>query len=68
VEGSYCADTRYAEKMAEKSEQLEKLVDMLKMYRSDVYLRRMPLGYAGTIYNCNLSMLQVLGLQRAVAK
>ncbi len=25
-------------------------------------------GYAGTIYNCNLSMLQDLGLQRTVAK
>ena len=64
----YCADTRYAEKVAEKNEQHEKLVDMLKMYGYDVQLRPMPLGYAGTIYNCNLSMLQDLGLQRTVAK
>ena len=68
VEGGYCADTRYVEKMAEKNEQHEKLVDMLKMYGYDVHLRPMPLGYAGTIYNCNLSMLQDLGLQRTVAK
>ncbi len=54
--------------MAEKNEQHEKLVDMLKMYGYDVHLRPMPLGYAGTIYNCNLSMLQDLGLQRTVAK
>jgi len=40
---------------------------MLKMYGYDVQLRPMPLGYAGTIYNCNLSMLQDLGLQRTVA-
>ena len=26
------------------------------------------LEYAGTVYNCNLSMLQNLGLQRTVAK
>ena len=65
---SYCADTRYVEKMAEKNEQHEKLVDMLKMYGYDVHLRPMPLGYAGTIYNCNLSMLHDLGLQRTVAK
>ena len=58
----------YAEKVAEKNEQHEKLVDMLKLYGYDVYLRPMPLGYAGTIYNCNLLMLQDLGLQRTVAK
>ena len=28
----------------------------------------MPLGYVGTIYNCNLWMLQDLELQRTVAK
>ncbi len=38
------------------------------MYGYDVHLRPMPLGYAGTIYNCNPSMLQDLGLQRTVAK
>ncbi len=67
VEGGYCADTRYAEKVAEKNEQHEKLVDMLKMFGYDVQLRPMPLVYAA-IYNCNLSMLQDLGLQRTVAK
>ena len=55
-------------KVKEKSEQHEKLVDMLKMYEYDVHLRPMPLGYAGTIYKCNLSMLQDLGLQTTVAK
>jgi hypothetical protein len=33
---------------------------MLKMYEYDVHLKPMPLGYAGTIYNCNLSMLKDL--------
>ena len=68
MEGGYCADPRYAEKVAETSEQHEKLVDMLKMYGCDVHLRPMPLGYAGTIYICNLSMLQDFGLQRTAAK
>ncbi len=68
VEGGYCANTRYAEKVTEKNEQHEKLVDMLKMYGYDVHLRPMPLGYASTIYNCNLLMLQDVGLQRTVAK
>jgi hypothetical protein len=35
VEGGYCADTRYAEKVKEESEH-KKLVDMLKMYGYDV--------------------------------
>ena len=29
VEGGYCADTRYAEKLAERTEQHEQLVDMM---------------------------------------
>ncbi|KAA6427574.1 MAG: hypothetical protein FRX49_02237 [Trebouxia sp. A1-2] len=58
VEGGYCADTKYAEKVKEKNKQHEKLVDMLNMYGYDVHQRPMPLGYAATIYNCNLSMLQ----------
>ncbi len=53
MEGSYCADTRYAEKVAEKKED-EKLVNMLTRYGyDDVHLRPMPLGYAGTICSCN---------------
>ena len=54
--------------MAEKNEQHEKLVNMFEVYGYDVQLRPMPLGYAGTIYKCNLSMLQDLGLSRAAAK
>ena len=68
VEGGCCVDTRYAEKVAEKNKQHEKLVDMLKMYGYDVHLRPMPLGYTGSNYNCNLSMLQDLGLERTVAQ
>ena len=69
MKGGYCADTRYVEKMAEKTNNMKgNMVDMLKMYGYDVHLRPMPLGYAGTIYNCNLSTLQDLGLQRPVAK
>ena len=67
VKGGYCADTRCAKKMTGKTERHEKLVDKLKMYGHDVHLRPMPLGYAGTIYNYNLSVLQDLGLQRTVA-
>ena len=68
VEGGCCVDTRYAEKVAEENEQHEKLVDMLKMYGYDVHPRPMPLGYTGSNYNCSLSMLQDLGLERTVAK
>ena len=28
----------------------------------------MPLGYAGTIYKCNMSLLEDLGVQRTGAK
>ena len=41
---------------------------MLKLYGHDVHLRPMPVGYAGTINNCNLSMLEDLVLQKTVAK
>jgi len=62
-------DTRFAEKVAEKTNSMKSWqTSWLKMYEYDVHLRPMPLGYAGTIYNCNLSMLQDLGLQRTVAK
>ncbi len=54
-------------KWQRKMNKHEKLVDMLKMFGYDVQLRPMPLVYAA-IYNCNLSMLQDLGLQRTVAK
>ena len=68
MEGGYCADTRYTEKVAEKNEQHEKLVDMLNIHGYDVHLRLMPLGCAGTIHNCNVSVLQDLGLRRTVVK
>lgn len=36
VESGSCFDTRYAGKVAEKSEQYERLIDMLKKYGYDV--------------------------------
>ena len=51
VEDGYCADTRYVEKMAEKNEQHEKLVDMLKLYGHDVHLRPMPVHPRGLCWH-----------------
>ena len=69
VESGCCPDTRYAQEVAENNRQHEKLVHMLKVYGYDLHLRPMALGYAGTIaYNCNLSMLQDLELQKTLVK
>ena len=68
MEGGYCSDTKFEDKLAEKTVQHEKLIELLKIYRYDVRLGPMPLGYAGTIYTNNLSVLQKFGLNRSAAK
>ena len=60
MEGGYCSDTKYEEKLAEKIVQHERLIELLKIYRYDVRLGPMPLGYAGTVYTINLSVLQTI--------
>ena len=68
MERGYCSDTRFEEKLAEKTVQHDRLVGILKTYGYDVRLGPMPLGYAGTIYGSNRSVLQELGLSRSAAK
>ena len=65
MEGRYCSDTEFKEKLAEKTVQHVKI---LRTYGYDVRPGPMPLGYAGTIYINNLSVLQELGLSRSAAK
>ena len=68
MEGGYCSDTKFEEKLAEKTVQHERLIELLKIYGYDVRLGPMPLGYAGTVYTTNLSVLQEFGLNRSEAK
>ena len=68
MEGGYCSDTKFEEKLAEKTVQHERLIALLKIYGYDVRLGPMPSGYAGSIYTINLSVLQGSGLNRSAAK
>ena len=68
MEGGHCSDTNFEGKLAEKTVQHERLVGILRTYRDDVWLRPVPLGYAGTTYISKLSVLQELGLNRSAAK
>ena len=68
MKGGYCSDTKFDDKLAEKTVQHERLLELLKIYGYVVRLGPMPLGYAGTVYTNNLSVLQELGLSRSAAK
>ena len=68
--GGYCSDTKFKfeEKLAEKTVQHGRLMAILQTCRYDVWLGPITLGYAGTIYTNNLSVLQELGLNRSATK
>ena len=65
LKGGYCSDTMYHEKLQEKTQQHQALVNMLTSYGYDVHLLPFPLGLAGTIYKSNCDALQDLGLGRS---
>ena len=64
VEGGYCADTKYEEKLAEKQQQHQRLQSMLQMYGYTVILLPIILGFSGTIYNSTVECMQKLGIDR----
>lgn len=51
VEGGYCADTKYEEKLAEKQQQHQRLQGMLQMYGYTIILLPIKLGYIGVFGN-----------------
>ena len=55
LEGGYCSDTNYAKKYDEKMQQHQVLYRMLSQHGYEVRLLPLPLGYAETMYNSNLS-------------
>ena len=64
LEVGYSSDTRYEEKFQEKTQQHQALVNAPTQWGYDVYLRPLPLGFAGTIYKSNLETLVDLGITR----
>lgn len=54
MEGGYCSDTKFEEKLAEQTAQHERLVGILRTYGYDVWLGPMPLGVLAqsTLANC----------------
>ena len=68
LEGGYCSDTKYEEKLHEKTQQHQEVTNMLTQYGYDVYLKPLPLGFAGTVYKSNLEALMHFGMNKTKAK
>ena len=62
IEGEYTSDTRYLEKLAEKQNQHQKLVDALKLRGFDVKLMKVAFGGGGTIYKQSVEDMRHLGV------
>ena len=67
VEGGYCSDTRYLEKLAEKEAQHTALETALKSYGYDVEVLTYILGFGGSTYTSNEKTMKALGIDHSAA-
>ena len=67
VEGGYCSDTRYEEKLEEKEAQHTALEVALKEYGYDVTVLPIILGVSGSIYKTTKHALGQLGIEHGPA-
>ena len=67
IEGGYCADTKYDEKMDNKLMQHEPLIELSTQYGYEVQYLPVPLGHAGTVYKSDLVMLTEIRMSRKEA-
>ena len=68
VEGGYCTDTRYMDKLLRKELQHKQLQESLKQRGFEVILLPIVLGVTGTIYKTNIAALSALGIEQDKAK
>ena len=64
VEGGYCSDTRYVDKLHEKQQQHQRLEASLRAYGYDVSVLPIMLGFYGTIPNSAVEAVHTLGIER----
>ena len=67
VEGGYCSDTRYLEKVRQKELQHSALESSLRSYGYDVTVLAYIFGFYGSTYTSNLKTLKTLGIEHAAA-
>ena len=67
VEGGYCSDTWYLEKVQQKELQHSALESTLRSYGYDVTILTYILGFYGSTYTSNLKTLKTLGIEHAAA-
>ena len=64
LEVVYNSNTKCEEKLREKIQQHQALVNALTKWGCNLHLRPLPLGFAGTVYKSNLETLEDLGITR----
>ena len=68
VEGGYCSDVSYLEKVKEKGQQHAKLEEALRLYGYDVTSLRYICGCTGSQYPSSNDTIRMLGIEHSVAK
>ena len=68
VEGGYCSDVSYLEKVKEKGQQHAKLEEALRLYGYDVTSLTYICGCTGSQYHSSNDTIRMLGIEHLVAK
>ena len=68
VEGGYCSDVSYLEKVKEKGQQHAKLEEALRLYGYDVISLTYTCGCTGSQYHSSNDTIRMLGIEHLVAK
>ena len=68
VEGGYCSDVSYLEKVKEKGQQHARLEEALRLYGYDVTSLTYICGCTGSQYHSSNDTIRMLGIEHLVAK
>ena len=68
VEGGYCSDVSYLEKVNEKGQQHAKLEEALRLYGYNVTSLTYICGSTGSQYHSSNDTMRMLGIEHSVAK
>ena len=67
VEGGYCTDTRYLEKLHQKQTQRATLNSALRTAGYEVHIFTYILGVFGSTYDSNMDTMRALGIEDKAA-
>ena len=68
MEGGYCSDVSYLEKVREKGQQHAKLEEALRLYGYNVNSLTYTCGSTGSQYHSSNDTMRMLGIEHLVAK